>query len=147
MSLSLEFDDLDNVVSRLRSTVQDAFQNGTAIDKVEEDLFQQLMQLGNVLLGSLFKAMKDGDVGPTLEKNGRTFRRLPEKTKRTYRSIFGNFELERFAYGTRQSQSQEAVPFDEHLGLPKNSYSLLIESWVGQLAIQYVDMDRAKRLL
>lgn len=71
MSLSLEFDDLDNVVSRLRSTVQDAFQNGTAIDKVEEDLFQQLMQLGNVLLGSLFKAMKDGDVGPTLEKNGR----------------------------------------------------------------------------
>ena len=90
---------------------------------------------------------KDGDVGPTLEKNGRTFRRLPEKTKRTYRSIFGNFELERFAYGTRQSQSQEAVPFDEHLGLPKNSYSLLIESWVGQLAIQYVGMDRAKRLL
>lgn len=134
MSLSLEFNDLDNVVSRLRSTVQDAFQNGTAIDKVEEDLFQQLMQLGNVLLGSLFKAMKDGDVGPTLEKNGRTFRRLPEKTKRTYRSIFGNFELERFAYGTRQSQAQEAVPFDEHLGLPKYSYSLLIESWVGQLS-------------
>jgi len=131
---AVEFKDLDKIVNQMRSTVQIAFRDGTAIDRVEEELFAQLLKLGYSLLESLFEAMQHGDVGQTLEHDGRTLRRLPKTTRRPYTSIFGKFDLERFSYGTRQSQAHQAVPFDEHLGLPKTHASLLLESWVGQLS-------------
>jgi len=134
VSESVEFKGLDDLVLKLRATVECALREGTAIDHVEEDIFAQLLGMGHLLLGSLFDAMKLGDVGPTLEKNGKTLRRLPETTKRSYHSVFGNFELERFSYGSRQSQKHQAVPFDEHIGLPPTGFSLLLESWIGQLA-------------
>jgi len=131
---TVEFKDLDKIVNQMRSTVQIAFRDGTAIDRVEEELLAQLLKLGYSLLESLFEAMQHGDVGQTLEHDGRTLRRLPKPTRRPYTSIFGKFDLERFSYGTRQSQAHQAVPFDEHLGLPKTHASLLLESWVGQLS-------------
>jgi len=118
----------------MRSTVQIAFRDGAAIDRVEEELLAQLLKLGYSLLKSLFEAMQHGDVGQTLEHDGRTLRRLPKTTRRPSTSIFGKFDLERFSNGTRQSQAHQAVPFDEHLGLPKTHASLLLESWVGQLS-------------
>ena len=118
-SRTVEFKDLDPILDQMRSAVQDAFRNGTAIDQVESEVFGHLLRLGRSLLQSLFDAMQHGDVGPTMDIHGKVIRRLPEMTNRPYCSIFGQFELERYSYGTRQSQVHLAVPFDEHLGLPK----------------------------
>lgn len=133
-SRTVEFKDLDPILDQMRGAVQDAFRNGTAIDQVESEVFGHLLRLGRSLLQSLFDAMQHGDVGPTMDIHGKDIRRLPEMTNRPYCSIFGQFELERYSYGTRQSQVHLAVPFDEHLGLPKTGFSLLLESWVGQLS-------------
>ena len=130
----VEFSDLDELVSRLKSTVQKALEEGRPVDQLEQDLFNQLLGLGHSLMGSLFAAMKEGDVGPTVEKNGKTLRRLPQKFHRTYYSIFGKFDINRCGYGTRMGQKKQAIPFDEHLGMPDHPFSLLLESWLGQFA-------------
>jgi hypothetical protein len=130
----VEFSELEELVGRLRSTVQQALEEGRPIDQLEQDLFNQLLSLGHALMGSLFAAMNQGDVGPTLEKNGKTLRRLPQMFHRTYYSIFGKFDIERCGYGTRLGQKKQAIPFDEHLGLPDHPFSLLLESWLGQFA-------------
>jgi hypothetical protein len=130
----VEFGELEQLVEQLKSTVQKAFEDGRPIDQLEQDLFAQMLSLGHSLLGALFVAMQEGDVGLTLVKNGKTLRRLPQKFHRTYYSIFGKFDLNRVGYGTRMGQKQQAIPMDEHLGMPEHPFSLLLESWVGQLA-------------
>lgn len=133
-SSQVQFGELEQLVDRLKSTVQKTLEDGRPVDQLEQDLFTQLMALGHTLVGSLFAAMNEGDVGPTLEKNGKTLRRLPQNFHRTYYSIFGKFDINRCGYGTRMGQKKQAIPFDEHLGLPDHPFSLLLESWLGQFA-------------
>lgn len=130
----VEFSELEELVDRLKSTVQKALEEGRPVDQLEQEVFNQLLGLGHSLMGSLFAAMKEGDVGPTVEKNGKTLRRLPQKFHRTYYSIFGKFDIHRCGYGTRMGQKKQAIPFDEHLGMPDHPFSLLLESWLGQFA-------------
>lgn len=62
---------------------------------------------------------------------------------------FGDFELSRFVYGRTITQKTFAIPFDEHLGLPPQSYSLLLESWMTQLATSepiHEGMDKLRRI-
>lgn len=108
----VEFSELQALVGRLKSTVQDALEKGRPVDQLEQDLFDQLLHLGHSLMGSLFAAMKEGDVGPTFEKNGKTLRRFPQKFQRTYYLIFGKFDINRCGYGTRMGQKKQAIPFD-----------------------------------
>lgn len=133
-SSQVEFGNLDQLVDRLKSTVQSAFEKGTPIDQLEQDLLSQLLSMGRALLGSLFASMKEGDVGPTLERDDKTLRRLPQLFHRTYYSVFGKFDILRCGYGTRVGQKLQAIPFDEHLGLPEAPFSLLLESWLGRFA-------------
>ncbi len=57
-------------------------------------------------------------------------KRLP-KRRRRYRSIFGEFQIERYVYGNDPVQAIQAIPLDEHLGLPETDYSLVLEVWTG----------------
>jgi hypothetical protein len=75
----------------------------------------------------------DGDTGPSIEKNGRDYKRLSKRPSR-YRSIFGDLRFDRFVYGIRENEATQAIPIDEHFGLPEHEYSLVLESWVGMCA-------------
>lgn len=133
MSHTNEFESVDQIVLELKSIANRAFLEGQAIDQTERVIYQQLMKLGHELLSSMIRKAGDGDTGPSIEKNGRDYKRLSKRPRR-YRSIFGDLRFERFVYGTRENEAIQAIPIDEHFGLPEHEYSLVLESWVGMLA-------------
>jgi hypothetical protein len=60
------------------------------------------MSLGHALVQAIVQGA--GDVGPSIDKNGRSYKSLPKRTRR-YRSIFGDFRIERFVYGTATNEA------------------------------------------
>jgi hypothetical protein len=133
MESQLDFKGVDRLVGQLKEFATKAFREGKSVDVVERHLYAELTALGHQLLGAIIVGAGDGDVGPTVEKYGRSFKRLPRRTRR-YRSIFGDFQIEPVVYGTTPSEAIRSIPLDEHLGLPENDYSLVLESWTGMLA-------------
>jgi hypothetical protein len=77
-------------------------------------------------------------------------KRYPELSTRTYRSVFGDYELSRYLYGKTPSSKALAIPLDEHFGLPPHRFSLLLESWVSQLSASeaiHEAMDKLDNIL
>lgn len=151
-SKQIDFGELDKLVQAMKSTAQEALDQGTAIHEVEKCVLEKLMTMGHEILNAMFHAVEKGDVGETLQHPGhrRPLRRFPEPSTRAYRSIFGNFELTRYLYGKSTKSKSLAVPFDEHFGLPHNRFSLLLEHWVSQLCTSeaiHEAMDKLDDLL
>ena len=59
------------------------------IDQVERGLWSRLLALGHAMLAGFVEAQGTGDLGPTIEHEGRTVRRLEQVHDRRYVSIFG----------------------------------------------------------
>jgi hypothetical protein len=106
-----------------------AGREGHTIDRVEEDLWRGILELGRMLLTSFVADQGSGDMGETIEFESRTLRRLEEMHRRRYVSVFGEFPIERVVYGTRETQKHEVVPLDARLGLPESDFSHLLQKW------------------
>ena len=150
-TVELKMDEFDALATKIKELVKDSVHKGVAMHVLEQDLLTQLMQLGHAALSAIFQSLGDGDVGPTLQhpEHKKPLIRYPELSTRAYRSIFGDFEVTRYVYGRTISQKSFAVPLDEHLGLPENSYSLLLEGWVAQLATSepiHEAMEKLRRI-
>lgn len=106
------------------------------LHEIEKGIFDQLLGIGSMLLGVLFALYGDGDQGERLKlDDGRELRRLKALHKREYFSIFGEFELFRTAYGTREKQKIEWAPLDAQLSLPESKFSYLLQNWDQELAV------------
>ena len=116
--------------------VRQAGEDGEQIDQVERGVFQGLLALGKTLLQAHVARQGNGDVGETAEHGERTLRRLPQPHQRPYLSIFGELQIDRFVYGTREGQKIEYVPLDERLGLPEGKFSYVLEDWVQRFCIK-----------
>ena len=97
----LNFDEFDGLVQELKAIAQNAVNEGTAIHEVEKELLDKLLQLGHASLGAMFQSVGAGDVGETRlhPEHPKALKRYPERSTRTYRSVFGDFELSRYLYG------------------------------------------------
>lgn len=62
--------------------------------------------------------------------------RLSKLHGREYQSIFGNEELERVVYGSREGLQYEYIPLDVQLQLPKSKFSYLLQDWDQSLAVK-----------
>lgn len=123
-------------MQELVSFVETSLEDARAAHEVEQGLWRGVLALGYSLLGAFFAASGDGDVGEEhLTEQGRVLKRLAPRT-RPYRSVFGEFELERFVYGQREGQAIEAIPLDARLKLPETCTSFLLQSWNEQLMIE-----------
>ncbi len=121
----------------LTTLVKEGFENGTAIHKLEKNLFENLLKMGHNLLGLLFELSGTGDVGSSIcLDNGREVKQLPELHVKPYLSIFGSFEISRYVYGTREGQKIEYIPLDAHLQLPDSKFSYLLQDWDQLLAVE-----------
>jgi hypothetical protein len=79
----------------------------------------------------------DGDAGDRIVlEDGREIRRLANLHRREIQNVFGEFELLRAVYGTREGRKIEAVPLDERLQLPQCKSSYLLQDWDQELAVQ-----------
>lgn len=61
--------------------------------------------------------------------DGHEAMRLEQPHLRCYQSIFGEFQLLRAVYGTREGQEIEFVPLDARLQLPESEFSYVLQDW------------------
>ncbi len=95
----------------LLSFTQEAARTQQRIDQVERELMRRLLAMGLTLLQLFVAEHGDGDVGPTAPADdGHTLHRLPQPHDRRYVSIFGELEISRVVYGTREGQKIERAP-------------------------------------
>ena len=108
-----------------------------AVHEVERVLWQGLLALGRELMQTFFDGLGDGDEGSVVVLNsGQVVRRLEQRHRRGYRSIFGPFVLERAVYGTREDQKIEYAPLDARLQWPEEKFSYLLQEWDQARAVE-----------
>jgi hypothetical protein len=124
-----------------------AANDGTAAHVVERDLFRKLLELGHSLFGAFLAAVGPGDVGESAQlDDGRIVHRLPEPHARPLRTVFGEFELSRCVYGSRERQKIELIPTDQRLQLPESELSYLLQEWDQLLGIEHA-FGRAREVI
>ena len=117
--------------------IEGACKAGDAAHEVEDGLFRKLLAFGYQAQGMFFSGCGDGDEGEeVIPADGRRVRRLDERHRREYLSVFGLYELSRAVYGTREGQKIEYVPFDARLKLPESKFSYLLQDWDQFLAVE-----------
>jgi len=121
----------------LINSVDQAFIEGTAAHKVEENLLNQLLKIGHQCMLLLFEHYGSCDLGEVLDMlDGSCLKRLSELHPKDYLSIFGLINAERCVYGTREGQKIDYVPLDARLQLPKQKFSYLLQNWDQSLATE-----------
>lgn len=132
-----KFDELDKLTGELRQYVHEAAREGTAIHVVEQEIWTRVRNLGRHVLGRFIADQGDGDLGETFTMpDGRVLNRLDERHSRVYQSIFGEYELKRAVYGTREGQKIEFVPLDQRLQLPESEFSYVLQDWNQALGVE-----------
>ncbi len=121
---------------QIASFVRQAGRDGLPIHEVERGLWERLLGLGHTMLEEHVTSQGTGDLGPTLEHEGRTLRRLEQMHTRRYVSIFGALSIGRHVYGTRETQKHEIAPLDARLDLPDGEFSYVLQDWDQHLCVK-----------
>lgn len=128
---------LENIVPQILALLEASLSDGRPLHQVEAGLWDLALQLGHKSLGAFLASYGTGDLGQTVAlPDGRPVERLNELHPRRYVSIFGAFQLQRTAYGSRAGQALEFVPLDNRLQLPEGAFSHLLQDWDQSLAME-----------
>ena len=126
----------EGLFQQMLEFVRQASAAGVPIDIVEEDVWGRLLEIGFQCMQMFVAAEGLGDLGETIEYEGRTLRRLEQLHTRRYVSVFGEMQIDRFVYGTRETQKHEMIPLDARLGLTDSDFSALLQKWDLSLCVQ-----------
>lgn len=127
---------LDELQNDLKNYLQLAATKGVPIHEVEKSIFATVLEMGKQALNYFFRAQGDGDIGERLVlEKGQEAKRL-DKGTRYYQSIFGEFKLERYRYGSREGQKITCIPFDTRIELPESDYGFLLQEWSQMIAVE-----------
>ena len=138
-------DELNKLLEEAVHYVRSSAKSGVAAHHVEKRVFDYALKLGRELLGAFFHAQGDGDVGEQLILPDQAVKKL-EKRKRMYRSLLGDFVLNRYVYGTREGQAIVCVPLDTRLQLPEEESSYPLQE-VMHLLVTEVSYITARGIL
>ncbi len=116
--------------------LKDATDQGLQLHEVESNLWERLLKIGHLSIQGYIDSQGTGDIGPTLEYQGRTLKKLDGLFDARYVSVFGEHVIPRTAYGTRLTQKLEIIPLDARLGLPDCEFSYLLQDWDQSLCVQ-----------
>jgi len=124
------FCEINEAVESLSHIVRQAAEDGTAIHKVEQRVWDTLLKIGHLALQQFLDLQGTGDLGESLTlSDGKQVKRLEETHEREYVTIFGDFKIERVVYGSREGKKIEFVPLDTRLSLPESKFSYLLQDW------------------
>ena len=119
--------DLNQLIGEASRYVSDAARTGIAAHDVEKQVFNYILKIGHQMLGSFFRLQGDGNLGTTLTlPDGQRLKRQEART-RTYRSILGDFKINRYGYGVRAKQAVVCYPLDTRLQLPEEEHSYPVQ--------------------
>jgi PAS domain-containing protein len=134
-------------MTQLFRFVQESAEAGKPMHEVELGIWQRLLALGRQALEQFLAMQGTGNVGETFTMpDGSELTRLEDLHLRCYQSIFGDFQLERTVYGTREGQKIEAVPLDARLQLPESVYSYVLQDWAQALGVEHAFARGAETL-
>ncbi len=134
----LKLQELQDSMQVLWNTVAEAAGTGREAHEIEQDLFRGVLALGRQLLRAFFDMVGPGDRGETIDlPHGGRVRRMEHVISRTYQSVFGDFEIDRWVYASRAGQKIQLVPTDQRLGLPKSEFSYLLQDWAQVLGVEH----------
>lgn len=120
---------------KIASLIENAHRNSDSLDHLERDLVAELMNLGHACLQDFIDAAGDGNAGDQLTVGDQIVRRSDVKQNRTYRSVFGVFQIKRYVYRRREKTKILAKPLDQTLGLPADEVSYVLEDWLANLSV------------
>ena len=119
------------------SFIADGIDNAASAHEIEEGLWKEMMRFGHQAFQVFFNQCGSGDEGDTLAlDDGRTLKRLATLHVRPYLTVFGEYSLPRFVYGSREGQKIEHVPLDARLQLPEHKFSYLLQDWNQRLSTE-----------
>src|SRR5213593_1132347 len=84
--------------SAIVARMQKAAGEGRTIGEVEKEVNGSLQRLGRLMLMDHVRAQGKGDLGPTIEHQGRTLRRLHKRRTRRLVTVFGALTIRRAVY-------------------------------------------------
>jgi hypothetical protein len=126
------------LLQELHDYVQQAATAATPAHEAERGIWARLLALGKAALGQFFDLQGSGDRGESLTlPDGQTAQRLDQPHARPYRSVFGDFTLQRTVYGSREGRKIAFVPLDARLQLPASDYSYLLQQWDAALGCEF----------
>lgn len=124
-------------LAELEQWVAAAAREGTGSHVVERHLFRRVLALGATLLGVFFRSVGPGDLGETVVLgDGQAVSRWPRQQDRRLVTVFGEFSVPRWVYGTRPGQKIEVAPTDQRLQLPDGDLSYLLQEWDQLLGVE-----------
>jgi len=122
--------EINDAVEGLCQIVRQAAVDGTAIHKVEQRIWDTILNVGHLALQQFLDLQGTGDLGEELTlPDGRQVKRLDATHIRGYISIFGYFEIERVVYGQGEKKKIDFAPLDNRLSLPESKFSHLLQDW------------------
>jgi hypothetical protein len=125
------------IVPQMVDQLASALQTGLPVHDVERQLWNTLLDVGRRALAAFLDCHGSGDQGPSLTlPDGQEVQRLEALHARRYVSIFGEFQLARTVYGTREGQALALVPLDNRLQLPRGPFSYVLQDWDQSLAVE-----------
>jgi hypothetical protein len=134
---ALKSDSLHRQLDDLVAFLDNALRHNDPLHAMERGIWTRLLRLGHQLVAHVFQTCGSGDQGESLTlPDGRTAQRLEALHHRRYVSIFGAFDLERTAYGSREGQKIDFVPVDNRLQLPESDFSYVLQDWDQALAAE-----------
>ncbi len=133
----------DHLIHNLFETAQ----REASLYDVEKLIWRSLLELGRLLLQFFIQSQGTGDLGPVLDYKGRTLNRLKTLYFRRYVTIFGEIQIPRTVYGTRENQKHEVVPLDARLGLPDSDFSSMLQDWAQGFCVHGSYQEASKILL
>jgi hypothetical protein len=136
ISQEIDFIKAESEFASLRERMDKMCRHGVNLAKVESALWEKLRPIGLALMEGYVCARGQGDVGEELEVEGETLRRLPELHPRRVVTVFGELMIDRYVYGTRETQKHEVIPLDAALGLPEHEHTDLLQDWSQALCVE-----------
>lgn len=132
---------MDAIIEELEQQAK----NTSQLHDVEKRLFRGMLSLGLMLLGYYINAVKEllRQQGPPLDSLGEKMQNKGS-CPLSYFSVFGRLSFERFKYYSRKDKSFYRL--DATLGLPKSSYSYLLQDWLSYGAVE-VDFEQSSQQL
>ncbi len=119
----------------LKESILGHLEKQTRIDRVERNLFADLLSLGLTLLKVFVAGAGTGNEGMQVSQGDRTLQRSDQPRERWYRSIFGKLSIRRWVYARGAKKKAEHIPTDARLGLPRDEYSYVLEDWLQRLCV------------
>ena len=120
----------------LKQSILDHSDKQTRIDRVERNVYADLLLSGLTLLKAFAAGAGTGDEGEQVSHGDRTLQRSDELRERWYRSVFGKLPIQRWVYARGAKKKIEYAPTDARLGLPQGEYSYVLEDWMERLCVK-----------